>query len=80
MPTAKIAITISEPMLAKLDHLVKERKYPNRSRVIQEALEEKVARLERSMLAEALAMIDPAQERREAEQGMGFEVDSWPTY
>ncbi len=80
MPTAKIAITISEPTLLKLDRLVKEHKYPNRSRAIQEALDEKLSRVEQTRLAEALQRIDPVAERMEAEAGMQHEVDSWPTY
>jgi len=80
MPTAKIAITISEPTLLKLDRLVKERRYPNRSRAIQEALEEKISRLERNRLAEALQCIDPVAEKQDAEEGMFDEVDTWPTY
>lgn len=80
MPSAKIAITISEPTLLKLDRLVKERKFPNRSRVIQEALEEKLSKLEQTRLAEALQHIDPVTERIEAEEGMQHEVASWPTY
>ena len=80
MPTAKIAITVPEPMLLKLDRLVKERRYPNRSRAIQEALEEKISRLERTRLAEALQCIDPAAEKQDAEEGMLNEVDTWPAY
>jgi metal-responsive CopG/Arc/MetJ family transcriptional regulator len=80
MAVAKIAITISEPTLAKLDRLVKERKYPNRSRAIQEAVEEKVAKFERNRLADALELIDPAVEKHDAEEGMQFEAGSWPTY
>jgi len=80
MPTVKIAITISEPTLLKLDRLVKERRYPNRSRAIQEALEEKISRLERNRLAEALQCINPVAEKQDAEEGMFDEVDTWPTY
>jgi metal-responsive CopG/Arc/MetJ family transcriptional regulator len=80
MPTAKIAITVSEPILLKLDRLVKEHRYPNRSRAIQEALEEKISKLERNRLAEALQCIDPVDEKQNAEEGMLDEVDTWPTY
>ena len=80
MPTAKIAITVSEPILLKLDRLVKEHRYPNRSRAIQEALEEKISRLESNRLAEALQYIDSVAEKLDAEEGMLDEVDTWPTY
>ena len=61
-------------------NLVKAKKYPNRSRAIQEAVEEKVAKFERSRLADALALLDPIVEKQEAEEGMQNEADSWPTY
>jgi len=80
MPTAKIAITVSEQILLKLDRLVKERRYPNRSRAIQEALEEKISRLESNRLAEALQCIDSVAEKLDAEEGMLDVVDTWPTY
>ena len=54
MAAAQIALTIAEPTLAKLDKPVKGKKYPDCSRAIQEAVEEKVVKYERSRLAEAL--------------------------
>ncbi len=80
MATAKIAITISESVLHRLDTLVEQGVYPNRSRAIQAAVEEKVCHYERNRLAEALAQLDTAAEAREAEDGMDIELDTWPTY
>ena len=45
MTTAKVAITLGEETLTRLDRLVKERIFPNRSKAIQEAVEEKLDRL-----------------------------------
>jgi metal-responsive CopG/Arc/MetJ family transcriptional regulator len=48
MSTAKVAITIERELLVRLDRLVKSRRFPNRSRAVQEAVTEKLARMERS--------------------------------
>ena len=80
MAVAKIAITMSEPVLQKLDSLVQQGMYPNRSRAIQAAVEEKVSHYERNRLAEALAKLDASAESVEAEAGMAIELDTWPTY
>jgi len=50
MATAKIAITIDQNRLNRLDLLVKSRIFPNRSRAIQEAVTEKIERLEKADL------------------------------
>ncbi len=80
MATSRIAITIDESTLSRLDRLVRERKYPNRSRAIQEALQEKLERIERGRLAEECAKLDANQEKAFAEEGLGFEVEEWPEY
>ena len=46
MPAAKVAITIEEQLLERIDRLVAQRKFPNRSRAIQEAVRDKLDRLE----------------------------------
>ena len=80
MPTTKVAITLDEKTLARLDQLVKKRVLPNRSRAIQDAVEEKLARMDRSRLARECARLDPAFERAMAEEGMSKELDQWPAY
>ncbi len=37
MAAAKVAITIEKELLERIDRLVEQRKFPNRSRAIQEA-------------------------------------------
>jgi Arc/MetJ-type ribon-helix-helix transcriptional regulator len=80
MPRAKIAITMDEATLAAIDLLVSERRYPNRSQAIQEAMDEKLARLARSRLAEECAKLAPDLEQALAEEGMGGELAEWPDY
>lgn len=45
MNTAKIAITIKEELLDKLDPMVNSKIFPNRSKAIQEAVEEKLSQV-----------------------------------
>jgi len=80
MATAKIAITLEEKTLDRLDRLVKGHVFSNRSKAIQEAVEEKLERLERSRLAQECAKLDPAFEKAMAEEGMSEELGKWPEY
>jgi Arc/MetJ-type ribon-helix-helix transcriptional regulator len=80
MNSAKIAITIDQDLLTRVDRLVKERRFPNRSRAVQEALREKLERVERSRLAVECAKLDPQFEQQLADEGLDEELDQWPAY
>ena len=80
MSTTKVAITLDENLLKRLDRLVKSRLFENRSRAIQEAVSEKLARLERSRLARECAKLDKKFEQALAEEGLSAEVGEWPKY
>ena len=80
MPRTKIAITLDENTLREIDQLVAQRVFPNRSRVIDEALREKLSRLSHSRLARECAKLDPAFEKALAEEGVGEELAEWPEY
>ena len=80
MSTAKIAITIEEETLDKLDRLVSSKVFPNRSKAIQEAIKEKLSRVNKSRLARECAKLDPAVEKAIAEEGFSQEINQWPEY
>jgi metal-responsive CopG/Arc/MetJ family transcriptional regulator len=80
MRSAKIAVTIDQELLTRLDRLVKERRFPNRSRAVQEALQDKLERLERSRLARECAKLDRAFEQRLADEGLAEDLEQWPEY
>jgi len=80
MATAKVAITLEESLVKQVDRLVSSHVYPSRSRAIQEAVAEKLQRLDRGRLARECAKLDPAFEQAMAEEGLGSEVDEWPEY
>ncbi|MBA3019234.1 MAG: ribbon-helix-helix domain-containing protein [Proteobacteria bacterium] len=75
MAASKIAITIDQNLLYRLDSLVKAKRFTNRSRAIQEAVAEKLARIERSRLAQECAKLDPKFEQEMAEEGFTEEMD-----
>ncbi len=80
MGRAKIAITIDQATLGSIDRLVSEHRFPSRSQAIQEALDEKLARLAHTRLAEECAKLDPGTEQALADEGMGAELAEWPDY
>lgn len=75
VPTPRIAITMEADLLAAVDHCVGEGRYPNRSRAIQAAVRLMSRLWRRRRLREALALVDPEEARRWAEET--FEGDLW---
>ncbi len=71
---------MEEGLLTKIDRLVSSHVYPSRSRAIQEAVADKVHRLDRRRLARECAKLDRAFEQAMSEEGMGLEVAEWPEY
>ncbi len=80
MGVNKIAITLEEKTIRQLDRLVKKRVFPSRSRAIQEAVHEKLQRLEHTRLARECAKLDPEIEKAMAEEGMSEDSTKWPVY
>lgn len=80
MGRSKVAISLDESTLSRLDRLVKIQVFPNRSQAIEEAVAEKLARLEKSRLAQECAKLDPAFEKALAEEGLSEDLAEWPEY
>ena len=80
MPKAKIAITIDERALARIDALVRGGDFDNRSQAIESAVAEKLDRLGRVRLAAECAKLDRAYEKDLAEEGLSAEAAEWPEY
>ena len=80
MAASKIAITLENNMVKQLDMLVKSNFFPNRSKAIQEAVAEKLRRIEKSRLAQECAKLDPDFEQSLAEEGFTSELEEWPEY
>ena len=80
MNKTKIAITLDQNSIEQLDRLVSKHTFPNRSQAIQEAVQEKLERMERNRLARECAKLDPALEKAMAEEGLSEELSKWPEY
>jgi metal-responsive CopG/Arc/MetJ family transcriptional regulator len=80
MGAAKIAITIDSKVLETLDRLVKAKTFPNRSSAIQQAVSEKLGRLEHTRLAQECSKLDRYEEQSLADLGLVAEASQWPEY
>lgn len=80
MSKAKLAISLDEKTLREVDSLVARHLFPNRSRIIEEAIQEKLARMNHQRLARECALLDPVFEQSLAEEGVGEELAQWPEY
>ena len=80
MGKAKIAITIDEKIVLRIDNLVKQDAFVNRSQAIEEALRDKLDRIDRSRLARESAKLDPKKEIALAEEGIREDSAEWPKY
>ena len=80
MSVAKIAVSIDEGALARVDRLVRDGKFPSRSRLIQDAVAEKLERMGKTRLAAECAKLDPEFERALADEGLSEESAAWPEY
>jgi Arc/MetJ-type ribon-helix-helix transcriptional regulator len=70
MASVKVTITLDAGTLRQVDSLVARGMFPNRSRVIQIALHEKIVRVQGSLLAAECAKPDPDFEQALAEEGL----------
>ncbi len=80
MNKVKIAVTLDQQTLRRLDTLVQNQIFPNRSRAIQAAVEEKIERIEHHRLTRECTKLDPAYEQAMAEEGFSEELSQWPEY
>lgn len=80
MNKRKIAVTVDGNIIKHLDNLVKKHIFENRSQAVQEAVREKLERMDRSRLARECAKLNPAFEKEIAEEGISGELSEWPAY
>lgn len=80
MPKAKIAVSIDNNVLDRVDELVRRRVFGNRSQAFESAILEKIDRLNRTRLAFECAKLDPVEERELSEEGLSEESSRWPEY
>lgn len=80
MPKTKVAVTLESALLAQVDALVRQNRFANRSQAIEAAVAEQLLRFRRTRLAEACALLDPAEEKALAEEGLERDLEIWPEY
>jgi metal-responsive CopG/Arc/MetJ family transcriptional regulator len=80
MKQAKIAVSLDQELLDKVDNLVKKHLFKNRSQAVQIALRKNVERIEHKRLAEECAKLDIATEQQMADEGLGEDLKEWPEY
>lgn len=80
MATTKVAISIEKSLLNQIDDMVSKKVFPNRSKAIQEAVKEKLSRINKSRLAIECSKLDPKFEQALSDEGLSTEIEEWPEY
>jgi len=80
MPKTKVAVTIERDLISRVDELVAQHRFRNRSQAVESALSDKLQRMARTRLALECAKLDPKEEKALAEQGLAASRDTWPEY
>ncbi len=66
----KVLLTLEPETVRRIDALVKQRSFRDRSHVVEAALREKLDRLSVGRLARECAKLDPLEEKAFAEEGL----------
>jgi metal-responsive CopG/Arc/MetJ family transcriptional regulator len=80
MSATKVAISMDQTILRRLDRLVRTRSFRSRSHAVQEAVSEKIDRMDKTALARECAKLDTKFEQAMAEEGLAAEAGQWPKY
>ena len=80
MGMAKVAITLDNDLLKDVDRAVRRKIFPNRSRMIQEAVAEKLEHLSKRRLSKECMKLDLKYEQALADEGISEGADPWPEY
>lgn len=77
---AKIAVSIDNKQLKKIDFYVKKKVFKNRSQAFQFSISETLEHLEQDRLAQECAKLDVHFEQEMADIGLHEDLDGWPKY
>ena len=80
MSSAKVAISIDERLLRRVDKLVREAVFRSRSEAIQKAVSEKLTRMDRGRLARECSKLDTIEEQSIADEGIAADAETWPEF
>jgi metal-responsive CopG/Arc/MetJ family transcriptional regulator len=71
MPVAKITISIDSSLLRRVDELVRQEIFRDRSELIEAAVAEKISRLKKDRLAKECLKLSKTEERLFADSWLG---------
>ena len=74
MTAAKIAISIDQGVLGRIDDLVRTKRFRSRSEVFQTAISAQLARLDDDLLARECGKLDPSEEQSFADIGLSTDL------
>lgn len=77
---AKVAISIDDDLLKRLDHFVENKTFKNRSQAFQIAVSKILEYMEHTRLARECVKLDSASEQEMAEEGFDEDAKTWPNY
>jgi metal-responsive CopG/Arc/MetJ family transcriptional regulator len=80
MRKTKVAITVDETLVERIDRLVAQKRFSSRSSAFQQAVRAQLERLDRSRLARECAKLDRRRERLLAEESASQDLEGWPGY
>lgn len=80
MSIAKIAVSIDEKQLKKIDFFVKKHVFKSRSQAFQIAINQTLQQLEHDRLTKECSKLDPHLEQEMADMGLDEDLASWPKY
>ena len=80
MGASKIAISLDEKLLTRLDQLVQTQVFPSRSKVFREAVTERLERFDQSRLARECKKLCQQFEQALEDEGLVEEEKEWPEY
>ena len=79
MATTKVAISLDSKLLERLDRLVSQRVFRNRSQAVQDAIRDKLDRLAHCAWPRC-AKLDVGAEQELADKGLANDATEWPEY
>lgn len=80
MKKTKVAVTIDETLVERIDRLVAQKRFTSRSSAFQLAIQAQLERLDHIRLARECAKLDPRRERLLADEGASRDLEGWPGY
>ncbi|MCX6875672.1 MAG: ribbon-helix-helix domain-containing protein [Verrucomicrobia bacterium] len=80
MNSARIAISIDQSLLGRVDSLVRAKRFRSRSEVFRAAVSQQLVRLDHDSLLRECAKLDAAEEQAFADMGLSSDISEWPAY